>query len=83
MKGPNIFKRDKVYLLYKNFKINKLNNKLNYTKLNLFLVKEYKGDINYILNLLELTKKYNIFYILLLEKVNFKILLYTILLLLD
>ena len=73
MKGPNIFKRDRVYFLYRNFKINRLSNKLNYIKLNLFLIKEYKGDINYILNLLELIKKYNIFYILLLEKVDFKI----------
>ena len=44
-------------------------------KLSPFLVKEYREDINYILNLLKLIKKYNIFYILLLEKVDPKILL--------
>ena len=75
MKGLDIFKENKVYLLYRNFKINRLNNKLDYIKFNLFLVKKYKGDINYILNLLKLIRKYNIFYILLLEKVDFKILL--------
>ena len=48
---------------------------MDYIKFSLFLVKEYRGDINYILNLLKLIKKYNIFYILLLEKVDFKILL--------
>ena len=44
-------------------------------KLGLFLIKEYRGDVNYILDLLELTKKYNIFYILLLKKANPEILL--------
>ena len=62
-------------MFYKNFKINKFNNKFNYIKFNLFLIKEYKGNINYILNLLKLIKKYNIFYILFLKKVDFKILL--------
>ena len=66
---------DKIYFFYKNFKINKFNNKLNYIKFNLFLIKEYKENINYILKLLKLIKKYNIFYILLLEKIDFKILL--------
>ena len=66
----NIFKGDRIYLLYRNFKTNRFSNKLNYIKLSPFLVKKYKGDINYILDLLELIKKYNIFYILLLEKVD-------------
>ena len=48
---------------------------MDYIKFNLFLIKECRGNINYILNLLELIRKYNIFYILLLEKVNLKILL--------
>ena len=48
---------------------------MDYTKFSLFLVKEYRGVINYILDLLKLIRKYNIFYILLLEKVDPKILL--------
>ena len=75
LKGLDISKGDRVYLLYRNFKTNKPSNKLDFTKLSLFLIKEYRGDINYILNLLKLIKRYNIFYILLLEKVNPKILL--------
>ena len=52
-------------------------------KLRLFLIKEYREDINYILDLLELIRKHNIFYILLLEKVPLDILLRTVLLLLN
>ena len=75
MVGLSIFKGDRVYLLYRDFKTNRLSNKFNYTKFSLFLVKEHRGDINYILDLLELIKKHNIFYILLLEKIDSKILL--------
>ena len=52
LKGLDIFKGDRVYLLYRDFKINRSNNKLNYIKLGPFLVKEYKGDVNYKLYLL-------------------------------
>ena len=44
-------KKDKVYLLRRNIKMKKSNNKLNYTKLKSFEILEEKKSINYELNL--------------------------------
>ncbi len=43
--------RDKVYLFTKNFRTKKLNKKLNYIKVELFLVKKAKRLVNYKLDL--------------------------------
>ena len=83
LKGPDISEGDRVYLLRRNFKTNRPSDKLDYTKHSPFLVKEHRGDINYILDLPEPTKKYNIFYILLLEKASLETPLRTAPLLLD
>ena len=45
--GPQLKKGDKVYLYIKNLKIKKLNRKLNYLKVGLFLIKNVKGPVNY------------------------------------
>ena len=44
--------KNKVYLLHHNIKTKWLSNKLNYTKLRLFLIKEKKRSVNYKLTLL-------------------------------
>ncbi len=66
-------KEDKVYFLIKNIKNKRLNKKLNYIKIGLFSIKKNKGLINYKLNLLTDAKVYLIFYIFLLELVDFNI----------
>ena len=67
---PILKKRDKAYLLRKNIKTIKLNNKLDYTKLRLFRIKKVLRLINYKLNLLIKIRIYPSFYILVLEPVN-------------
>ncbi len=54
----------------KNLKIRKLNKKLNYVKIKLFLVKKIKRSINYKLDLLKNVKIFLVFYILLLKLVD-------------
>jgi len=63
-------KRDKVYLFTKNLKTRKLSKKLNYVKVESFLVKKTKRSINYELDLLKDVKVFLVFYILLLELTN-------------
>jgi len=46
-------KRDKVYLLRKNIKIQRPNNKLNFKKIGPFEIEEQIGKVNYKLRLLE------------------------------
>ena len=62
--------RDKIYLFTKNFKIRKLSKKLNYVKVELFLVKKTKKLVNYEFNLLKNVKVFLVFYIFLLELAN-------------
>ena len=69
-KGPNISEGDKVYLLRRNFKTNRPSDKLDYTKLGPFLVKERKGDVNYVLDLPQPKRKHPVFYISLLKKAD-------------
>ena len=45
--------RDLVYLIYKNVKIKRLSLKLNYIKLGPFKIKEKKGLVTFILDLLK------------------------------
>ena len=51
LEGLDISEGDRVYLLRRNFRTNRPSNKLNYIKLGPFLVKEHRGDINYLLDL--------------------------------
>ena len=68
--GPIISEGDRVYLLRRNFKTNRPSDKLDYTKLGPFLVKERKGDVNYLLDLPQPTRKHPVFHISLLEKAD-------------
>ena len=63
-------KKNKAYLLRKNIKTIKLNNKLDYTKLGLFRIRKILKLINYKLDLLMKIKIYLSFYILVLELAN-------------
>ena len=68
-KGP-IFKRgDMVYLLRRNFIINRLSSKLDYKKVGPFKIEEVILDTNYKLSLPLIIRIYPIFYISLLELV--------------
>ena len=66
-KQPQLKREDKVYLLIKNIKTRRLNKKLDYVKVRLFLIKEEKGPVNYRLALPEDAKIYPVFYMSLLE----------------
>ncbi len=63
-------KKYKIYLFTKNLKTRKLNKKLNYVKVKLFLVKKTKKLINYKLDLFKNVEVFLVFYILLLKLVN-------------
>ncbi len=54
----------------KNLKTRKLSKKLNYIKIESFLVKKTKKSINYELDLLKNAKVFLVFYILLLKSTN-------------
>src|SRR4051794_7753601 len=62
-KGLSLSKRDLVYLIHKNIKIKRSSSKLDYIKLKPFKIKEKKGLVTFILNLLKDIKIYLIFYI--------------------
>ena len=51
--GPTLKEGEKVYLLRKNIKTQRLNNKLDHKKLRLFEIIKVKGLINYRLKLLK------------------------------
>ncbi len=63
-------KRNKVYLLRRNIKINRLSNKLNHIKLKSFEILEEKKLINYKLNLSAFMKIHSIFHIFLLKSAD-------------
>ena len=69
-RGSILKKKDKIYLLRKNIKTIRLNNKLDYTKLGSFKIRKILGLINYKLNLLIKIRIYLFFHILVLELVN-------------
>ena len=60
-------KGDRVYLLRKNMKTRRLSDKLDYKKVELFIIKEKLGLVNYRLKLLTTMRIYLVFYIALLE----------------
>jgi hypothetical protein len=62
--------RDLVYLLRRNIKIIRLNNKLNHKKFGSFKIKRNIKDINYELYFLLTIKIHSIFHISLLELAN-------------
>ena len=63
-------KKNKIYLLRKNIKIIRLNNKLDYTKLGLYRIKRILELVNYKLDLPKKIRIYLSFYILVLKLVN-------------
>jgi len=67
---PQLKKRDKIYLLTKNFKTRKSSKKLNHVKVESFLVKKTKRPVNYELDLPKNAKVFSIFHISLLKSVD-------------
>ncbi len=63
-------KKDKVYLLRRNIKTKRSNNKLNHMKLKSFEISEEKKSINYKLNHSTFMKIHLIFNIFLLKSAN-------------
>jgi len=66
-KGPDLKEGDKVWLLYKNFKLRQLSKKLDYVKIGLFKIVEKILEVMYRLNLLVKIKIYSVQYIVMLE----------------
>jgi hypothetical protein len=69
LEGPTLKGGDKVYLLRRNIRSNKLTKKLNIVKLGPFRVRRKKGLVSYKLELLKRMRIYLVFYISLLELV--------------
>ena len=66
-KGPDLQEGGMVYLLRKNIKTKRPNNKLNYTKLGLFRINAKLEPVIYKLELPKTMKIHNVFHIFLLE----------------
>ena len=70
-KAPLLRKKNKIYLLTKNLKINKRRSKkLNHVKVEPFFIKDVKGRINYELNFLNDAKIFLVFHIFVLESTH-------------
>jgi hypothetical protein len=67
--GPELKEGNKVYLLRKNIKTKRPNDKLDYKKLGPFKIDKRIGSVNYKLKLPKTIEIYPVFYILLLELV--------------
>jgi hypothetical protein len=67
IEGPTLKGGDKVYLLRRNIKSNKLTKKLDVVKLGLFKILRQKGLVNYELELLKKMRILLTFYVSLLE----------------
>ena len=67
---PILKEGDKTYLLRRNIKIMRPNNKLDHIKLGSFKIKKIKGDVNYELDLPEKMRIHLVFHISLLEPAN-------------
>jgi hypothetical protein len=70
LEGPRFREENLVYLLRRNIKIIRPNNKLDYKKFGSFKVKRNVKDISYKFHLSLTIKIYSIFYIFLLESAN-------------
>lgn len=70
IKGLTLKGGDKVYLLRRNIKLNKLTKKLDVVKLGLFKILRQKGPVNYELELLKKMRILLTFYVSLLELVT-------------
>jgi len=57
-KGPDLKEEDKVWLLYKNFKLRQLSKKLDYVKIGLFKIAVKISEVTYRLDLLAKIKIY-------------------------
>jgi len=68
-KGLDLKKGDKVWLLYKNFKLRQLSKKLDHVKIGLFKIIEKISEVIYRLNLLVKMKIYPVQHIIMLELV--------------
>ncbi|KAL2004475.1 hypothetical protein VTN00DRAFT_3477 [Thermoascus crustaceus] len=66
-KGPELKKGDKVYLLRKNVRTKRPNNKLNFKKIGPFEIAEKKGEVNFRLKLPDTMRIHPVFHISLLE----------------
>jgi len=66
-KGLDLKERDKVWLLYKNFKLRQLSKKLDYIKIKLFKIVKKISEVIYRLDLLVKIKIYLVQYIIMLE----------------
>jgi len=77
-KGLDLKEGDKVWLLYKNFKLRQLSKKLDYVKIRLFKIIVKISEVIYRLNLLAKIKIYLVQYIIMLELVyrNLALLVY-------
>ena len=67
IESPILKEGDKVYLLRRNIKTIRLSDKLDYTKLGPYRIKEKRGPLTYKLRLLEGINIHPVFYIALLE----------------
>jgi len=65
--GLDLKEGDKVWLLYKNFKLRQLSKKLDYIKIGLFKIAAKISEVIYRLNLLIKIKIYLVQYIIMLE----------------
>ena len=76
--GLDLKKRDKVYLLTKNFKSKWFSKKLNYIKMGLFKIINKVIEVLYRLDLLLKIKIYLVYYIAMLKPAygNYKLLIY-------
>jgi len=68
-KGLDLKEGDKVWLLYKNFKLRQLSKKLDYVKIGLFKIAIKISEVMYRLNLLAKIKIYPVQHIVILEPV--------------
>jgi len=66
-KGPDLKKGDKVWLLYKNFKLKQLSKKLDHVKIGLFKITAKISEVIYKLDLLVKMKIYLVQHIVMLE----------------
>ena len=69
-KKSQLKERDKIYLFIKNLKISQPSRKLNYKKINLFIIKIKRSNVTFELELSKETKIHPIFHILFLESAN-------------